>query len=313
MYVRRIAIGTGSVRVLALATIAALVSVLVVAGQSARATYPGSTDGRLAIGAEIDGNVDIYTVLPSGASAQRLTTDPLFDACPAWSADGKRLAWCHGIRAKGGNIEIWTMKLDGTAKTQVTGLGGRMTFPDFSPSGSRIAFSGRLPGATNDDVFSIGAGGTGLVQLTNDPANDSLPAYSPDGSKIAFISGRSGLDQVWVMGSDGSEPTQLTFDDTFKGQVPDWSPDGSKIAYAAGDPGDVLVMDADGSDQHTVIGGPTDDFGPAWSPDGQQLAFIRFDDRTVYVANADGSGAHIVRSLGLQAVPAWQPRGDRNP
>ena len=115
------------------------------------------------------------------------------------------------------------------------------------------------------------------------------------------------------MGADGSTPTQLTFDDVFKGQVPDWSPDGSKIAYAAGDPGDVRVMNADGSDQHTVIGGPTDDFGPAWSPDGEQLAFIRFDDRTVYVADADGSGAHIVRSLGLQAVPAWQPRGDRNP
>jgi Tol biopolymer transport system component len=313
MHPHEAAIGTGSVRVLVLAAIAALVSVLVVAGQSARATYPGSTDGWLAIGAEIDGNVDIYTVLPSGAAPHRMTTDPLFDACPAWSADGKRLAWCHGIRARGGNIEIWTMKLDGTDKSQVTSLGGRMTFPDFSPNGSRIAFSGRLPGATDDDVFSIGADGTGLVQLTNDPANDSLPAYSPDGSKIAFISGRSGLDQVWIMGSDGSDPLQLTSDDTFKGQVPDWSPDGSKIAYAAGDPGDVLVMDADGSDQHTVIGGPTDDFGPAWSPDGQQLAFIRFDDRTVYVANADGSGAHIVRSLGLQAVPAWQPRGDRNP
>src|SRR5438552_3594002 len=313
MHAQRTALGTSSIRVLALAAIVALVSLLVVGGPPARATYPGSTDGRLAFGAEIDGNVDIYTVLPSGVAVQRLTADPLFDACPAWSADGKMLAWCHGIRAKGGNIEIWTMKLDGTEKVQVTSLGGRMTFPDFSPNGSRIAFSGRLPGATNDDIFSIGTDGTGLVQLTNEPANDSLPAYSPDGSKIAFISGRSGLDQVWVMSSDGSGPSQLTFDDAFKGQVPDWSPDGSKIAYVAGDPGDVRVMDADGSDQHTVIGGPTDDFGPAWSPDGQQLAFIRFDNRTVYVANADGSGAHVVRSLGLQAVPAWQPRGDRNP
>jgi TolB protein len=313
MHAQRVAIGTRTVQIVVLATTAALVLVLAVAGRPTHATYPGSTDGRLAVGAEIDGNVDIYTVLPSGAATHRLTVDPLFDACPAWSADGKRIAWCHGIRARGGNIEIWTMKLDGSDKTQVTSLGGRMTFPDFSPSGARIAFSGRLPGATNDDLFSIGIDGTGLVQLTTDPANDSLPAYSPDGSKVAFISDRSGLEQVWVVNSDGTVPTQLTFDDTFKGQVPDWSPDGSKIAYAAGDPGDVLVMDADGSDQHTVIGGPTDDFGPAWSPDGQQLAFIRFDDRTVYVANADGSGVHIVRSLGLQAVPAWQPRGDRKP
>ena len=116
-----------------------------------------------------------------------------------------------------------------------------------------------------------------------------------------------------VSGESGSNEVQLTFDGAFKTQVPDWSPDGSKIAYAAGDPGDVLAMDADGSDQHTVVGGSTDDFGPAWSPDGNQIAFIRFDNRTVHVVNADGSGEHIVRSLGLQAVPAWQPRGDRRP
>jgi TolB protein len=72
-------------------------------------------------------------------------------------------------------------------------------------------------------------------------------------------------------------------------------------------------MDADGSNAHTVIGGPTDDFGPAWSPDGGQIAFIRFDDRTVYVADSDGSHVHAVRPLGLQSVPGWQPRGDRLP
>ena len=168
---------TGSVRSLAIAALVLVLGLgLVAVAQPARATYPGSTDGRLAIGAEVDGNVDICTVLPNGAAVHRLTTDPLFDACPAWSADGKRLAWCHGVRARGGTIEIWSMNLDGTDKTQVTSLGGRMTFPDFSPNGSRIAFGGRLPGATNDDIFSIGSDGSGLVQLTSDPANDSLPA-----------------------------------------------------------------------------------------------------------------------------------------
>jgi Tol biopolymer transport system component len=312
MHVQNITLRARSIRLIALAATGALVAMLVVVGQSARATYPGSIDGRLAIGAEIDGNVDIYTVLPNGSAVHRLTTDPLFDACPAWSADGKRLAWCNGVR-KGGTIDIWTMKQDGSEKVRLTDLGGRMVFPDFSPDGARIVFSGRVAGATNDDIYRIDADGSGLVQLTTDPGNDSLAAYSPDGSRIVFISDRSGLEQVWLMNADGSDPVQLTFDDTFKTQVPDWSPDGSQIAYAAGDPGDILVMKADGSNQHTVIGGPADDFGPAWSPDGRQLAFIRFDDRTVRVADADGSGAHVVRSLGLQAVPAWQPRGDRLP
>ena len=103
------------------------------------------------------------------------------------------------------------------------------------------------------------------------------------------------------MDADGDEPTQLTFDDALKDQVPDWSPDGSKIAYAAGDPGDVLVMNADGSDQHTSSVDPTDDFGSAWSPDGGQIAFTplrRSDGR--YVANADGSNVHVVARSGCR-------------
>ena len=109
------------------------------------------------------------------------------------------------------------------------------------------------------------------------------------------------------MDADGGGATQLTFDDACKDQVPDWSPDGSKIAYAAGDPGDVLVMNADGSNQHTLVGGPTDDFGSAWSPDGGQIAFVRFDDRTVYVVNADGTDLHAraaVRAAGGPGLAA---------
>src|SRR5688572_913502 len=65
---------------------------------TASATYPGSIDGRIATGVTVDGNADIYTFLPNGQAPLRLTTDPLFDACPAWSADGKRIAWCHGVQ-----------------------------------------------------------------------------------------------------------------------------------------------------------------------------------------------------------------------
>ena len=146
---------------------------------------------------------------------------------------------------------------------------------------------------------------------TSDPGGDGNPAWSPDGERIVFTSDRTGVGQVYVMDADGDNTTQLTFDDAWKDQVPDWSPDGSKIAYAAGDPGDVLVMNADGSNQHTVVGGSTDDFGSAWSPDGGQIAFTRFDDRTVYVANSDGSNVHAVLTYGLQAVPGWQPKGNR--
>ncbi len=291
----------------------AVLALLLSLPASAGATYPGSNNGRLAFGAGVDGNFDIYSVLPNGDAPLRLTHSPLFDACAAWSADGKRLAWCHGVQAGGGVIDIWTMKGNGTDKIQVTNLGGRSTFPDFSPDGSRIVFTSMPAGATNADVYVIGVDGTGLVQLTTEPGFDGLPAWSPDGRKIVFTSDRSGGGQVFVMDADGTDTVQLTFDDTFKDQIPDWSPDGTRIAYAAGDPGDIRVMNADGSNQHTIVGGPTDDFGSAWSPDGTQIAFVRFDNRTIYVVDADGTGLHALRPFGLQNVPGWQPRGDRLP
>ncbi len=59
----------------------------------ARATRR-ETNGRLAFGTTVDGNTDVYSVLPNGEALHRLTDDPGFDACPAYSADGTSIAWC---------------------------------------------------------------------------------------------------------------------------------------------------------------------------------------------------------------------------
>ncbi len=79
----------------AVAAMLALAANATVVG-SARATYRGETNGRLAFGINVNGNTDIYSVEPSGQDLQRLTTDPGFDACAAYSADGQRIAYCSG-------------------------------------------------------------------------------------------------------------------------------------------------------------------------------------------------------------------------
>lgn len=285
--------------------------------EGSRATYPGTTDGRIAFGNDVvdapGRPPDIYSVMPNGKALHRLTDDPAADICPAYSADGKEIAFCSD---RTGAFEIWKMKQNGTQQVQVTRLGTQALFPDFSPDASKIAFMSPLPPPFASEIYTIDSEGTGSpLRLTNSPGLDGFPVYSPDGSKIAFLSDRTGLTQVWVMDADGSNPVQLTFDAARKDQVPDWSPDGSKIAYqSATGNGDIYVMNADGSGQTQLTNTPQREFGTAWSPDGSQIAFVRVlgmaqPERAIYVMNADGSNQRKV-AQGTR-VPAWQPRGNR--
>ena len=298
--------------------LAAAIAVVALAAASgpARATYPGATNGRIAFGIRINGNTDVYSVRPDGQDLRRLTTDPGFDACAAYSADGRRIAYCSG--QGGGPVQVWTMKQNGTDKQQVTHMSGPAIFPDYSPDGSEIVFAAQPAGATARNIYVVPSDGGTPQQLTT-VGNNVYPAFSPDGSKIVFTSNRTGTSQVYVMNADGSGQTQLTFDSAPKDQVSDWSPDGSKIAYLADTHGisdvvnpswgDIWVMNADGSNQHPITHNATD-YGTAWSPDGTRIATMDMPTRTVYTLNAaDGSDAQAVHPGGLQFVPGWQPRG----
>ena len=88
-------------------------------------------------------------------------------------------------------------------------------FPEWSPDGSRIVFTSYVtekvgpaenPGSkVTQDIYTVGADGTDLRQLTSDGIS-SFPAWTADG-RIWFE--RNG--QLWVMGADGSNATQLYF------------------------------------------------------------------------------------------------------
>ena len=175
---------------LALACLTVLVGVVGVAGV-AWATYPGSNNGEIGFARrDASGNAQIFTALPNGAGLHQLTTGSGFNACAAFSPDGKQIAFCSG---RSGAFEIWAMKQNGHDQHQVTNLGGFAIFPDYSPDSAKIAFSGTEGDAQTDQIYVVGADGSGFRALTSDASNNDYPAYSPDGSKIAFISDRTGV------------------------------------------------------------------------------------------------------------------------
>ena len=70
------------------------------------------------------------------------------------------------------------------------------------------------------------ASGGVATRLTEGAAWDSQPTFSPDGRRIAYASDRGGNLNVWIMNADGSDPTQLTHEDTARVTDPVWDPTG---------------------------------------------------------------------------------------
>ncbi len=155
-------------RALAITAVAAACALTTLAALSgsARATYPGATNGRLAFAIKDGSGVsNIYSVKPDGDGLVRLTNTTAFDLCPDYSRDGRLITFCSN---RSGSFQIWAMNADGSNAHMVTN-GNRFIFPDYSPDASKIVFSGTASATdVNQNVYVINADGTGLKQLTTD-------------------------------------------------------------------------------------------------------------------------------------------------
>jgi Tol biopolymer transport system component len=169
---------------------------------------------------------DIFVIPSGGGTAVRLTNSSLddgvfrvsYDAHPAWSPDGRRIAF---VNARSGNAKLFVMNADGTSPVQLTTGPGSDRDPTWSPDGQRIAFTGYRD---NDvDIYSVKVDGSELRRLTNDPGAEYLPAWSPDGEFIAYTKVAE-LEQVYVMRADGSESRRVTPAHDVQSRVMDLNP-----------------------------------------------------------------------------------------
>jgi Tol biopolymer transport system component len=115
----------------------------------------------------------------------------------------------------------------------------------------------------------------GSQRFSNSTRIEGSARFSPDGNQIAFVSFRSGAEEIWVAGRDGSELRQVTTLGATGVLVGGWSPDGTRIAFEAAIDGnsDVYLVGSDGGHVRRLTTEPSIDGVPTWSSDGQWIYF----------------------------------------
>jgi TolB protein len=234
-------------------------------------TFPGR-NGLLAYGSAKNAFFDdptINTIRPDGRARKTLARSPDVDG-PAWSPDGKRIAFsARGDGQPGDDRDIYVMNADGSDVRRLTSLPGNDVGPSWAPDGTRIVFGHREPNSDDGGLSIVNADGTGLQALTTATGrtpSDYAPDWSPAGDKIAFVNSSA----VWVMKSDGRGRKRIV-----PGTDPSWSPDGKRLAFQYGTNYPVVyVVDANGKNRKSVSNGRV----IVWSPDAKKLAFYGVND-----------------------------------
>jgi Tol biopolymer transport system component len=253
-----------------------------------------------------------------GSEPVNLTHHPADDRSPAWSPDGRGIAF-HSNRD--GNYELYVLDLQGgLVRLTDTEADERnpARSPGGAPGGERLALDARDDGGWQ--IYLMNLDGSGRTALTDSLDVNSRPAWSPSGApggeRIAFTAEdkhySSSIRVVRLDGEQGTgEAKRLTLSDTYHDMHPAWSPDGARLAYASEKTGhlkfEIFVMalsevgDAGPSPpvQLTELGGRA--WYPDWSPDGQQIVFAfaaGTDDQEIYAMDVpertDAGGANIV-------------------
>lgn len=204
------------------------------------------------------------------------------------SPDGESIAVSHGVK-EDGKSRVYTVSLSGGVPRLITPLAPSYLH-GWSPDGKTLAYCAERNGEF--DVYTISAEGGVETRLTDAPGLNDGPEYDSAGEYIWFNSVRSGLMQAWRMKANGTEQTQMTFDENWNTWFPHISPDRTKvvmIAYKKGDvaPGEhvphkyveLRLMNADGSDLKTIVelfGGQGTINVNSWSPDSKKFAYVRY-------------------------------------
>jgi WD40 repeat protein len=198
----------------------------------------------------IDNGYDIFVSDLHGHIKRQLTKTKGYDAEATVSPKGDKIVFTS---TRSGDLELWTMNINGTGLKQVTKGLGYDGGAFFSPDGQYLVFRASRPktpeeikeykdlykqglvAPTNMEIYTCRVDGSDLKQVTHLGHANWAPFFHPSGKKIIFSSNHvnGGFHfNLFMMNLDGSGLEQITYDPVFDA-FPMFSPDGKQLIFSS--------------------------------------------------------------------------------
>ena len=229
---------------------------------------------------------------------------------PAWSPDGKQLAYVSFEKQK---AVVYVQDTSTGARREIANFRGSNSAPAWSPDGQTLALT--LSRDTGSQLYLIDRNGGNVRRLTTSNAIDTEPAFAPDGRGIYFVSDRGGGPQIYrtsVSGGNGVE--RITFGGSYN-ISPAISPDGRTLSYISrqGSAFRLYTLDLSAAGaQPVALTDTSDDESPSFAPNGRLIIYAsRAQGRDVLMTTTlDGKiKARLLSTTVDVREPVWGPFG----
>lgn len=278
-------------------------------------------------------NFDIYIREAGSPNLRRLTNSPESDYSPAWSPDGRSIAFCRGTGHE--SSAIWVISLATGAERKLAELQWAATpssrYLTWSPDSNRLVYAGSATDEKVNGLFELDVATGAIQRLTTAErgASDLHPAYAPDGRQVAFARDiGSGVARLWLLpmkpegGADG-DPVRLDWPgfESATSSRPAWTPDSRYLVFTSNRAGRValwLVKPHPGSKPRPLAALGVENTDAAISAQGQ-LAMVRHhQDVDIYQLEVSllrrglpASPTPVLNSTQMESNPQVSPDGSR--
>lgn len=269
--------------------------------------HKGVYDCKLAFVSTGSGYKEIYLTDYDGQNPVQFTAHRSITLFPAWSSDGKWIAYTSYYQNK---PDLYIKSVTSKDVVTVNQMGLQIT-PAWSPK--RFEFAATLSYEGDQEIYLLTGKGKITKRLTNSRDIDVEPTWSPDGKKIAFVSRRSGSPQIYISDINGGQVERLTYEGKYNTQ-PNWSPKGDKIVYSAMEKKEINIytINIKNKKRTKLTENSGSNEAPSWSPDGNLIVFSsnREGPSRIFVMTSYGTDQRRLLAMpGEQTNPRWSPSG----